>query len=167
MMASEENFINLAENTLDSILIADATGGYVYANRNAARMLGYSSEEILQQVTLKDLADPASLAVKKKQSLHFSISPEGMRINADERRLRQIIINLLDNAVKITPQGGGIALIVTSDAQLRLAREYNGTGLGLVLVKHLAELHGGSVEVESVFGQGSTFTVSLPWQREL
>ncbi|MCX6081825.1 MAG: PAS domain-containing protein [Chloroflexi bacterium] len=45
-----------------------------------------------------------------------------------------------------------------------LARQYNGTGLGLVLVKRLAELHGGSVSVESSFGVGSRFTISLPWE---
>ena len=43
-----------------------------------------------------------------------------------------------------------------------LARQYNGTGLGLVLVKRLAELHGGSVDVESSFGAGSRFTINLP-----
>ena len=44
-----------------------------------------------------------------------------------------------------------------------LSRQYEGVGLGLALVKLLAELHGGSVEVESTFGQGSRFTVILPW----
>jgi signal transduction histidine kinase len=44
---------------------------------------------------------------------------------------------------------------------------YNGTGLGLSLVKNLAELHGGSVEVASIFGQGSRFMVSLPWDAKI
>jgi PAS domain S-box-containing protein len=137
-------------------------------------------------------------ARKKKLEVLFSISPENITLQADERRLRQIVINLLSNAVKFTPEGGSIELAVSTLPEIRqarisvkdsgigikeedlphlfqpflqldarLAREYNGTGLGLVLVKRLAELHGGSVEVESVFGQGSTFTVSLPWQPEL
>jgi signal transduction histidine kinase len=46
----------------------------------------------------------------------------------------------------------------------RLARSYEGAGLGLALAKALVELHGGSVTVESVFSQGSCFTVTLPWQ---
>jgi PAS domain S-box-containing protein len=46
----------------------------------------------------------------------------------------------------------------------RLARQYNGTGLGLALVRKLAELHGGSVSAQSIFGQGSKFTVTLPWR---
>lgn len=134
------------------------------------------------------------LAEKKKQDLRFSIQPEKIMLNADERRVRQILINLLSNAVKFTPEAGRIELVVTGIPQAgqvrititdtgigireedlqrlflpfqqldtRLSRMYNGTGLGLSLVKNLAELHGGSVEVASIFGQGSRFMVSLPW----
>ena len=48
----------------------------------------------------------------------------------------------------------------------RLSRQYSGTGLGLVLIQRIAEMHGGSVSVESQVGQGSRFTVSLPWHNE-
>jgi signal transduction histidine kinase len=74
--------------------------------------------------------------------------------------------------VRLTVWDTGIGIQAEDQARLfqpfvqldaRLAREYSGTGLGLVLVKHLAELHGASVEVESTFGQGSRFTVVLPW----
>ncbi len=115
-------------------------------------------------------------------------------ILVDERRLKQILVNLLSNAAKFTPKGGQIGLTVTADAEQRainfivwdtgigiasedmsqifepfiqidsgLARQQEGTGLGLSLVYRLARMHGGSVSVESELGQGSRFTISVPW----
>ena len=116
-------------------------------------------------------------------------------IQADERRLKLILVNLLSNAVKFTPEGGSIRLEVNGDAEHgvidfsvrdtgygiakedmkhlfepfvqvggTLNRAQEGTGLGLSLVYRLAEMHGGSVSVESLVDQGSCFTISLPWQ---
>jgi signal transduction histidine kinase len=113
---------------------------------------------------------------------------------ANEIRLKQILINLLSHAVKFTSKGGRISLsaAVTGDAiaiivadtgigmtpeQIPLAlesfrqiesaqsRKYQGTGLGLPLAKKLAELHGGTLQVESAPGQGTTVTVRLPAHR--
>ena len=136
----------------------------------------------------------AQIAITKKISLNTSIDAAAELINADERRLKQILVNLLSNAVKFTPRGGKIGLEVRSDAERqqvrftvwdtgigiseedlarlfqpftqidsRLNRAHDGTGLGLTLVRRLAEAHGGSVHVESVVGQGSRFSVVLPW----
>jgi|GEM_PF-2316478 len=133
-------------------------------------------------------------AEAKQQQLLCSVDDERLVVEMDERRIKQVLINLLDNAVKFTPAGGkvvlsaqgfaeeGLVRIRVADSGIgikaedlprlfqpfvqldaRLARMYEGTGLGLVLARALVELHQGSVSVESVFGQGSVFTVTLPW----
>ena len=133
------------------------------------------------------------IAEKKRQIVSFSVSPAGMVVRGDARRITQILVNLLSNAVKFTPVEGELGLSVSSDPMRQvvrfsvwdkgigiaeedlsklfkpfvqldssLARKYEGTGLGLSLTARLAELHGGSVEVESVPGEGSRFTVVLP-----
>ena len=107
-------------------------------------------------------------------------------ICADPRKLKQIVYNLLSNAIKFTPNGGmvklsahrvddmleiavtdsGIGISAQDQARLfqpfiqidsKLSRQYQGTGLGLVMIKRLAELHGGSVGVASNVGEGSRF----------
>lgn len=134
-----------------------------------------------------------SSAMQKGLRVHYSVNSTLESLLADERRLKQMLVNLLGNAVKFTPQGGQIGLEVTADpmsevirftvwdigigiaaekipllfqpfAQLdsSLSRKYGGTGLGLSLVRRLAELHGGQVGVASELGQGSRFFIELP-----
>lgn len=138
------------------------------------------------------------LALKKQLQVNQTINDQIAEMQADERRLKQMLVNLLSNAVKFTPEGGQIGLEVRGDkteqvvhftvwdtgigiapedlkrlfkpfVQLdsRLARQYNGTGLGLSLVFRMAELHGGGVSVESQVNQGSRFTISLPWTKRV
>ncbi len=134
------------------------------------------------------------MAHQKRQTVEFRMEPEAITIEADPRRLKQIIVNLLSNAIKFTPEEGSLGLDVAGDPTARsvefsvwdrgigiapenlgklfkpftqvdgrLARQFSGTGLGLSLVHRMAELHGGSVKVESEPGKGSRFTVVLPW----
>ena len=117
------------------------------------------------------------------------VSPDVTEIRADPLRLKQILINLLTNAIKFNEEGGMVnvkarsrgndILISVRDTGRGISMEHQeylfnpyyqaahgdqgiGTGLGLSIIKHLTELHGGAVTVESVPGTGSVFTVRLP-----
>jgi signal transduction histidine kinase len=111
-------------------------------------------------------------------------------LNTDREKLRQIVLNLLDNAVKFTDRGeiqiaasqqNGSLRLVVSDTGIGIPKEelyqifeefyrgdssstknFRGTGLGLAIVKQFANLLGGEVGVESEVGKGSVFTVTLP-----
>jgi signal transduction histidine kinase len=126
--------------------------------------------------------------------LSVDTPPAGLMICADERLLKQMLLNLLSNACKFTPRGGDIEcrLAVETEAirfsikdtgtgippehldrvlhpfvqvDSSLSRRHEGTGLGLTLVKAMAELHGGSLRLDSAPGRGTTATVRLPLSR--
>jgi two-component system, OmpR family, phosphate regulon sensor histidine kinase PhoR len=135
--------------------------------------------------------DWAKRLAGKNLRLELEVPDNFPTLRADERRLEEVVHNLLDNAVKYSPQNGRILIqasapnqeIVLSvcDAGVGIAatdlpriferfyradrarsRELGGTGLGLSIVKHIAQLHGGRVEAQSVVGQGTTIRVILP-----
>lgn len=136
--------------------------------------------------TVRPAATARSIAV------HVQLDPAVSQISGDPNRLQQIIWNLLSNAVRFTPVGGTVNLKLAQDethiiisvsdtgqgispeflphvferfrqADSSIIRRHGGLGLGLAIVRHLVELHGGSVTADSAgAGTGATFTVRLP-----
>ena len=132
------------------------------------------------------------LAAKKQIAIHLEPAPPDTEVFCDSQSVQQILSNLLDNAVKYTPEGSAIYVgarvapndmveIYVRDAGIGIpaaelprlferfyrvdkarSRELGGTGLGLAIVKHLARAQGGEVRVESVPNRGSTFCFTLP-----
>jgi two-component system phosphate regulon sensor histidine kinase PhoR len=137
--------------------------------------------------SVRDRASAKGLSLE----LHQESLDDATLIFADEEALRQIIDNLLDNAVKYTPEGGWVRVtcesgshavsIEVADSGIGIqrddlsriferfyrvdkarSRELGGTGLGLSIVKHLVQAIGGSITVASRLGEGTQFTVQLP-----
>jgi signal transduction histidine kinase len=133
-----------------------------------------------------------------RHGIHLAqeIAPEVADYEGDERKFKQIMLNLLTNAVKFTPEGGTVTtsakrvdghyVFSVKDTGIGIAREDHekvfeefrqvgsdaarkaeGTGLGLTLTRRLVELHGGRIHLESEPGKGSTFTFNLPLEREV
>ncbi|HAV10039.1 MAG TPA: hypothetical protein DCX22_00220 [Dehalococcoidia bacterium] len=154
---------------------------------------GYDVEPSSLDATLifrKVIDELTPMAKAKKQSLTIDIPKVPIMINADGRRLEQIVLNLLSNAIKFTPQNGTITfrareekrnLVVRvedtgsgipKEEQAKLFRpyyripgdryRYSGLGLGLAITKQLVELHNGKIWVESEQGNGTTFIFSIP-----
>jgi len=147
---------------------------------NLARVLDEAIDTLLPALTAKSI------------QFTSRIEPEMEPVFADPVRLQQIVWNLLSNAIKFTPEGGTVELrasrvgphveIAVSDtgagidpeflpfvferfrqAEAGTRRRYGGLGLGLAIVRHLAELHGGTVTADSAGeGKGATFRVLLP-----
>lgn len=131
-------------------------------------------------------------AAAKRITLDFGLPGEPCFLVADPERLQQVVWNILSNAVKFTDPGGRIAIVIDPEpSQLRLTvtdtgrgidpafvpyvfdrfkqadasstRRVGGLGLGLAIVRHIVELHGGQVEAASEgIGKGSTFSITLP-----
>ena len=159
--------------------------------KSDAGRLSFQFQEIDLEALLKAIGeDTQVLAEPKNISVGFGMI-EPVRIHADPSRLQQLFLNLAENAVKYTPPGGavmfslestnGTAVVRVSDNgigisnrdQSRIFQRFfriersethgvSGSGLGLAIAKWIAEVHQGSIEVQSKVHKGTTFTVTLP-----
>jgi GAF domain-containing protein len=151
----------------------------------------------LSTFALRDALDSGLTIVRERAARHgiqlsATVAKDVGAIDADERKVKQILYNLLSNAVKFTPDGGRVDIHVRAENgdirvevrdtgigiaaadQERIFEEFRqagrersreGTGLGLTLTKRFVELHGGRIWLESSPGRGSTFAFTLPVRR--
>jgi signal transduction histidine kinase len=212
----ENVFGSVSEQQIKVLQIIERSGNHLLSLINdildlakieAGRVeLAYNDVEI-HPLCESSLAFVKQQALEKRIRLSTKLPRDFPPIRIDERRVRQVLINLLNNAVKFTSEGGSILLEVgysnlegaiaqpdpdsqtlyealrfsvtdtgigISEENLKrlfqpfiqvdsaLNRQYEGTGLGLALVKRIVNLHGGMVNVTSTLGQGSCFSFTLP-----
>jgi GAF domain-containing protein len=146
----------------------------------------YSIKDVIQAV----VTSTQSLASEKKLEMKIAVPADLPAISGDERRISQVLLNLVGNAIKFTdvgevrieaePRDGELAVsvvdtgpgILSADmenifeefrqAEGSVAQRKGGTGLGLAIAKKIVEMHGGKIWVESEVGKGSKFTFTLP-----
>lgn len=180
---SGKNLLNIINNILE---LSKAEAGNEELNIEK-----FSIDESINKVILRIIPQAQEINIKLK----YNSENRRLWISADEGKFRQIINNLLSNAIKFTPAGGSIdisskqegdfVIITVRDTGVgipedsldkifepfiqidsSLSRTFEGTGLGLTLVKKYVEMHGGNIHVESKIGEGSSFRFELPVTRQ-
>ena len=150
----------------------------------------YSMQDIVNGV----ISDVNSLAAEKNLTLNAIVPPDLPTGFGDDRRISQVLLNLVGNAIKFSDEGEVSVRVSASDGEFQVAvadtgigisaadqaeilnefyqadnsstRAHGGTGLGLAIAKRIVELLGGCLWIESALGEGSTFSFSLPIRAE-
>jgi two-component system, OmpR family, sensor kinase len=178
-----EEISRLSRLVEDLLMLARADAGRVELRCEAVNL------SMLCQNTTEYISP---LAEQREQTLTYQLPPQPVTINADQQRIKQLLLNLLDNAIKYTDHNGTITLSLTTENQQAVLsitdtgrgipaedvphvferffrrsaktadRSASGSGLGLSIVKWIVDAHGGSIDVQSKVGEGTKFTVRLP-----
>ena len=182
ILSSNLEEVNHMSQIVDNLLfLSKADMGKIHLERQRINLTKLVSEVHAQ-----------TKAMTITKGINFSVSNAvNSEVIGDRLRLRELLLNLVDNAVKYTPEGGEMKITLERDdgrAKLRItdngigialqvqphifdrffrvdkarSREAGGSGLGLSICKWIVEAHGGEISVESEIGRGSTFTVILP-----
>jgi len=180
MIASATNLRTIITNILDLSKIEAGKMTIVHQSCDVSEIIS-------------EIAETTRILVGRKPvNIEVSVPAEPMKITTDHIKLRQIITNLMTNAAKFTDAGNITVALSINNSSLEIAvhdtgigikeehleklftafgqiedaktKQHQGTGLGLTISKNLAELIGGTITVTSVFGKGSTFSLSLPLQ---
>ena len=158
----------------------------IEAGQLTLSLTDYSMRDVVQTV----FTSVESLAAEKKLALKVTVPPDLPPARGDERRIAQVLLNLVGNAIKFTEAGDVKVLVTSADGAFTVSvadtgpgiaaadqqkifeefqqadssstRKKGGTGLGLSIAKRIIEMHGGRISVESSLGNGSTFRFTVP-----
>jgi two-component system phosphate regulon sensor histidine kinase PhoR len=179
IVRESERLSNLIENVLDFAKVERGKGGYDFAEGDVGEAVSRAANIYRYR------------AERENISLDVHVDGDLPRARIDERAIQLAVINLIDNALKYAPDGEVVAVHakrVGGDVEIRVVdrgpgvlpedryriferfvrgdsanrRNVRGSGIGLALVKHIAESHGGRAWVESELGKGSTFVIAIP-----
>lgn len=190
---SEEEYRKILLSNLEEILRLSAIveNLLVIAKSDTGKQEIAFNEEVDLQDLMQDLYEDGEIIAEKKNIRIEMIKNEPAIVLGDATRLRQLMLNLIDNAIKYTPENGKVSLLlervngyaklsvsdngigIPKEEQSRIfdrfyrvdkarSREHGGSGLGLSIAKMIAEQHKGRIEVESELHKGSIFSVYLP-----
>lgn len=190
---SEEEYRKILISNLEEILRLSAIVENLLVITKAET--GKQDFAFIEEVDLQDLMqglyEDGEIIAEKKNIQIEMLKNEPARVKGDSTRLRQLMLNLIDNAIKYTPENGKVSLFlecvngyaklsvkdngigIPKEEQSRIfdrfyrvdkarSREHGGSGLGLSIAKMIAEQHKGKIEVESELNKGSVFSVYLP-----
>lgn len=197
----QQKYLHIIHNSGEHLseLIDDILDFYkLEVGKTFLKVSEFSLAKLVDQVVeiVREKAEYGKIALEVQTISNGNISQingRDLRFRGDPKRVRQILLNILTNAIKFTPEHGSViirtwledstAVFEVEDSGIGIEaeqiprlfkkfqqlnseydRDYGGMGLGLAITQQLVELHGGSIEVDSIVGSGSTFTVRLAAQ---